>query len=140
MNLSKTLRTGALTGLMGLAACASSYETVDWCNSPPFVFTPGILEPGFCRDARAEVIARKAEDRARQSQSGITVATPEGYSVNLQKYSEVMYRGKNHMVWEVNPPYIDIAPYKDSQNIQLRGYQTRESFSIPIKELDMFKK
>ena len=137
MKLTSKLRTGALTGLMGLAGACSTmgpYETRDVCDS--FFLVPGFLEPGACDNARTEIRARHAESRARQSQSGVTVATPEGYTVKLNKLDEIIYDGKKHLIEEINYPYIILLPSKKRDGYDV--YDTTNSIIVPIKEL--FKK
>ena len=138
MKLTNKLKTGALTGLMGLTGACSTmgaYETRDVCNSL-FVFTPGFLEPGACKDARAEVSARHAEDRymQREKRSGVTVTTPEGYMVNLRPTEKVFYKNEEYYIYNISNLNVELAPKGKY------SYDTNNTIWVPIKELDMFKK
>lgn len=131
MKLSNKLRTGILaTTLTGLIGCAEFEELRDdFIESATWEMAAAKLEKkgeyekaramrniGNARVARRIAEAGRSEvnvygsgERERTYRGGgISVQTPLGYTVYLDKYSEVMYNGERHLVEEINPPNIGI--------------------------------
>ena len=129
--LGKGLRTGILsTTLTGLIGCAEFEELRDdFIESTTWEMAAAKLEKkGEYEKARAMRnignlrIARRIAEAGRSEVNvygsgesggtyrggGISVQTPLGYTVYLDKYLEVMYNGKRHLVEEINPPNIGI--------------------------------
>ncbi len=127
----KVLLIGATALSIG---CSSLQGTKDLCDA---LLVPEVLEPGACADARAEIRAPNAEKRAQERERrGVTVITPKGYSVKLDKYNNVMYEKKTHTIYEINSPNITITPKQTDKDYV---YSPRDNITIPINRLDMMQ-
>lgn len=137
MDLKDKLKTGALTGLMalaGLTGCANTPEARQKRDAlmEQMIFQGAAAElrkKGENENAQAmenignvmgSIRAQKAgrsevnvyggrgESRGNYNGRGISLQTPLGYTVYLDKYSEIMYNGERHLVQEINPPNIGV--------------------------------
>ena len=135
--LSKGRNALLATGLaVALGGCVGGSSNVrDFCDTVENFGVPtGIY--GTCEDARARVRQLDAERRAASREANTVHYNINGISGEMHKNEEVTYNGKKYSIYNLSSRNATISPLNDSGEY----YDRSKSITVPIEELDMFKR
>ena len=128
------VKAGALgAGLCLLVGCASGCGTIyrhDPVTRAIVDAHPSFLVPYGVKKEREKMEREERAHQENKTKGDIKIKTKDGYELTLGQNSNIFYKGKKHVIYSIEYPYVSLVP---SEGFPL--FNSRKEFRITIQEL-----